>query len=138
MGSVQDEPGRVEALGMLCRFRQEFYDCLVRSADALFEVTDAVLCTDGPVRTLVDLTLAPENRRGHGALYDGLNCGRLANPSSGVAQQQGPSRPQNRRPTPSRRLRGSGRRQLTAPQRRSPPYVIAKNMTARRSPRDMT
>ncbi|TCJ30468.1 NF041680 family putative transposase, partial [Parafrankia sp. BMG5.11] len=37
----------------------------------------AVLCTDGPVRTLVDLTLAPEHRRGHGALYDGLNSGRL-------------------------------------------------------------
>lgn len=77
MGSVQDEPGRVEALGTLCRFRQEFHDCLTRRADALFEVTDAVLCTDGPVRTLVDLTLAPEHRRGHGALYDGLNSGRL-------------------------------------------------------------
>ncbi|WP_242419863.1 transposase, partial [Frankia sp. CpI1-P] len=36
-----------------------------------------MLCTDGPVRTLVDLTLAPEHRRGHGALYDGLNSGRL-------------------------------------------------------------
>ncbi|OHV45698.1 hypothetical protein BBK14_30020 [Parafrankia soli] len=76
MGSVQDEPGHVEALGRLCRFRQEFYACLTRRADALFEVTDAVLCTDGPVRTLVDLTLAPEHRRGHGALYDGLNSGR--------------------------------------------------------------
>ncbi|MEX5637854.1 NF041680 family putative transposase [Parafrankia sp. FMc2] len=77
MGSVQDEPGRVEALGRLCRFRQEFYDCLTRRADALFETAEAVLCTDGPVRTLVDLTLAPEHRRGHGALYDGLNSGRL-------------------------------------------------------------
>jgi hypothetical protein len=28
------------------------------------------LCTDGPVKTLVDLALAPEHRRGHGALYD--------------------------------------------------------------------
>ncbi|WP_018506085.1 NF041680 family putative transposase [Parafrankia discariae] len=77
MGSVQDEPGRVEALGRLCRFRREFYDCLTRRADALFEAVEAVLCTDGPVRTLVDLTLAPEHRRGHGALYDGLNSGRL-------------------------------------------------------------
>ncbi|ABD10485.1 hypothetical protein ThrDRAFT_04690 [Frankia casuarinae] len=77
MGSVQDEPGRVEALGRLCRFRLEFYDCLTRRADALFETAEAVLCTDGPVRTLVDLTLAPEHRRGHGALYDGLNSGRL-------------------------------------------------------------
>ncbi|WP_218040273.1 NF041680 family putative transposase [Actinomadura sp. WMMB 499] len=29
------------------------------------------------MRTLVDLALAPEHRRGHGALYDGLNCGGL-------------------------------------------------------------
>ncbi|MCK9928895.1 hypothetical protein MXD62_17210 [Frankia sp. Mgl5] len=66
MGDVQDEPGRVEALGRPCRFRQEFYDCLTRRADVVFEVMDAVLCTDGPVKTLVDLTLAPEHRRGHG------------------------------------------------------------------------
>jgi hypothetical protein len=32
---------------------------------------------DGAVRSLVDLTLTPEHRRGHGALYDGLNRGRL-------------------------------------------------------------
>jgi hypothetical protein len=31
----------------------------------------------GPVRTLVDLSLAPEHRRGHGALYDGLNQGTM-------------------------------------------------------------
>lgn len=29
-------------------------------ADALFELTEAVLCTDGPVKALVDLSLAPE------------------------------------------------------------------------------
>jgi hypothetical protein len=40
-------------------------------------VTDALLCTDGPVRSLVDLVLAPEHRRGHGGMYDGLNCGRV-------------------------------------------------------------
>nr|WP_229853381.1 transposase [Streptomyces violascens] len=43
----------------------------------LFELCDAPLCTDGPVRTLVDLALAPEHRRGHGALYGGLNQGRI-------------------------------------------------------------
>ncbi|MGO1052909.1 transposase [Crossiella sp. CA198] len=42
-------------------------------ADALFELADAVLCADGPVTSLVDLT--PEHRRGHGARYDGLNSG---------------------------------------------------------------
>ncbi|WSY97096.1 transposase [Streptomyces sp. NBC_00873] len=30
-----------------------------------------------PVKTLVDLSLAPEHRRGHGALYGALNHGRL-------------------------------------------------------------
>jgi hypothetical protein len=45
--------------------------------DALFELCDVLLCTDGPVRTLVDLALAPEHRRGHGALYGGLNYGQI-------------------------------------------------------------
>ena len=43
----------------------------------MFELTDAVLCADGPVRSLVGLSLAPEHRRGHGALYDAVNCGRI-------------------------------------------------------------
>jgi hypothetical protein len=53
------------------------YACLTARGDALFELCDALLCTDGPVRTLVDLALAPEHRRGHGALYSGLNDGRI-------------------------------------------------------------
>jgi len=61
----------------LARFRVAFYDCLTARADALFELTDALLCTEGPVRTLVELALAPEHRRGHGALYDALNHGRI-------------------------------------------------------------
>lgn len=68
--------GRVEGAD-LGSFRGEFYGCLTARADALFELTDAVLCADGPVRTLVELALTPEHRRGHGALYDGLNCGRI-------------------------------------------------------------
>jgi hypothetical protein len=59
----------------LARFRQEFYTSLTLRADALFELTDAVLCADGPVRSLVDLTLVAEHRRGHGAMYDALNQG---------------------------------------------------------------
>jgi hypothetical protein len=74
--SVHD-PDRVAAFGELVRFRQEFYECLAARADALFELADAVLCTDGPVRSLVGLSLAPEHRRGHGALYDGINHGRI-------------------------------------------------------------
>ena len=43
----------------------------------MFELTDAPLCTDGPVRTLVGRSLAPEHRRRHGAIYDALNHGRI-------------------------------------------------------------
>ncbi len=68
---------RVESLAVLSRFRTDLRDCLTARADALFELTDAMLCTDGPVRSLVDLALAPEHRRGHGALYAGLNRGGL-------------------------------------------------------------
>jgi hypothetical protein len=32
-------------------------------------------CADGLVKTLVGLALAPEHRRGHGALYDAVNRG---------------------------------------------------------------
>jgi hypothetical protein len=74
--SVHD-PDQKTALGELTRFREEFYRCLTARADALFELADAVLCTDGPVRSLVDLSLAPEHQRGHGALYDGINHGRV-------------------------------------------------------------
>lgn len=63
--------------GDLDRFRREFYASLTARADALFELTDAVLCADGPVRSLVDLTLVAEHRRGHGAMYDALSHGRV-------------------------------------------------------------
>ncbi|WP_203949961.1 transposase, partial [Planotetraspora thailandica] len=73
--SLLDDPARVESLTVLSRFRTDLYDCLTARADALFELTDALLCADGAVRSLVDLTLTPEHRRGHGAPYDALNCG---------------------------------------------------------------
>ena len=73
---VSGEAGPV-GLGDLEAFRAKFYDCLSTRADALFELTDAVLCSPGPVNTLVDLSLCPEHRRGHGALYDGLSSGAI-------------------------------------------------------------
>jgi hypothetical protein len=76
MISVHDA-GVAGALGDLSRFRYEFYQCLTARADALFELTDAVLCAEGPVTSLVELSLAAEHRRGHGALYDGVNQGRV-------------------------------------------------------------
>jgi hypothetical protein len=75
--SLLEDADRIEALSVLSRFRQDLYDCLTTRADSLFELTDALLCADGPVKSLVDLTLTPEHRRGHGALYDALNCGRI-------------------------------------------------------------
>ena len=64
-------------LGDLEAFRTKFCDSMSSRADALFELTDAVLCYPGPVSTLVDLSLCPEHRRGHGALYDGVNSGAI-------------------------------------------------------------
>ena len=63
--------------GDLAWFRREFYTSLTARADALFELTDAVLCADGPVTSLVELTLVAEHRRGHGAMYDALTAGRV-------------------------------------------------------------
>jgi hypothetical protein len=71
------EHPRPASLDDLNRFRGGFYDCLSARADVLFELCDALLCADGPVRSLVELTLTAEHRRGHGGLYDGLNAGRL-------------------------------------------------------------
>jgi hypothetical protein len=68
--------GRVRRAA-LARFRVAFYGCLTARADELFELTEAMLCSEGPVRTLVELALAPEHRRGHGALYDALNHGHV-------------------------------------------------------------
>jgi hypothetical protein len=36
-----------------------------------------ILCADGPITSLVELSLATEHRRGHASLYDGLNQGRI-------------------------------------------------------------
>jgi hypothetical protein len=73
-GGEQAHPASLDDLDV---FRGAFYDCLTLRADALFELTDAVLCAEGPVTTLVGLTLTAEHRRGHGGLYDGLGSGRI-------------------------------------------------------------
>lgn len=49
------------AAGDLARFRREFYQCLTRRADALFELCDAVLCAEGPVRSLAELSLVGDH-----------------------------------------------------------------------------
>src|ERR1700760_4619501 len=65
----------VPALELLAGFREDVYWSFTRRADALFELCDAVLCSPGRVTDLARLSLAAEFRRGHGALYDALNCG---------------------------------------------------------------
>jgi hypothetical protein len=59
----------------LCLFRQEFYRCLTSRADAMFELTDAVPCAD--VRSLAELSLVAEHRRGHGSAYAAVIDGRV-------------------------------------------------------------
>lgn len=71
-------PDTLTGSGELDRFRWELYASCTARADVLFELTDAILCADGPVRSLVELSLVAEHRRGHGALYYALACGALA------------------------------------------------------------
>src|SRR3954447_684127 len=78
MDSLLEHAADVESLAVLSRFRLEFHACLTARGDELFELADAVLRADGPVRTLAGLSLAPEHRRGHGALYDAVSHARLA------------------------------------------------------------
>ncbi len=47
------------------------------SCTALFEVCDALLCGQYRVHMLAELSLEPECRRGHGSVYDALNCGEI-------------------------------------------------------------
>ena len=61
----------------LREFRARLYGCLASRPDALFELADAILCADHAVTSLVQLSLVPEFRRGHGALYAALADGRV-------------------------------------------------------------
>jgi hypothetical protein len=77
---VEDGPGGRGGRGegaaeRLMAFRRVLHGCFTARADALFELADAVLCAEGPVRSLAELSLCPVFRRGHGALYDALACG---------------------------------------------------------------
>ncbi len=60
----------------LQRFRQGWHACLTRRADALFELTDALLAA-GPVISLPYLSLDGLHRRGHGSTYAALARGRV-------------------------------------------------------------
>ena len=69
--------GAVDRYLALREFRARLYGCLTARADACFELCDAILCADHAVTSLVQLSLVPEFRRGHGALYDALSAGQV-------------------------------------------------------------
>jgi hypothetical protein len=64
------------AFDTFCAFRSSLYNCLHRRADALFELTDALLTAE-PVPSPVHLSLQPSHRRGWGSLYNALSRGRI-------------------------------------------------------------
>src|SRR5258708_22801933 len=78
MDSLLEHAADVESPAVLSRFRADFRACLTARGDELFELADAVLCADGPVRTLAGLSLAPEHRRGPRAPYDAVNHGPIS------------------------------------------------------------
>jgi hypothetical protein len=57
-------------------FREKFYRCASLRADALFELTDAIL-TSGTVSSPPHLSLAPVHRRGWCSLYAALSQGHI-------------------------------------------------------------
>ena len=69
--------GAVDRYLALREFRARLYRCLTARPDACFELCDAILCADHAVTLLVQLSLVPEFRRGHGALYDALAAGQV-------------------------------------------------------------
>ena len=75
--AVQGGSGEGRARGVLAGFRGELYRCFARRPDALFEACDAVLGRPGRVHMLAELSLEPECRRGHGAVYDAVNAGQV-------------------------------------------------------------
>jgi DDE superfamily endonuclease len=75
--AVQDGQGGEQARGVLAVFRGELFGCFGTYRDTLFEVCDAVLCKQDRVHMAAELSLEPECRRGHGAVYQALNRGRV-------------------------------------------------------------
>ena len=66
-----------DALHAFRSFRNSFYECLDRRADALFDLADALLCADA-VPSPVHLSLQEaSHRRGWGSLYAALAHGTI-------------------------------------------------------------
>jgi len=67
-----------QAITELRDFRSSLHQCLSPWGDALFELTDAALCSPTPVGSVPSLSLEPEFRRSHGSLYKSLADGDVA------------------------------------------------------------
>ena len=70
-GHTMEPPDALQTL------RRSFYECFHRRADALFELTDAILTADGAAPSPVHLSLKASHRRGWGSLYAALDRGRI-------------------------------------------------------------
>lgn len=58
LDSLLEHACGVESLAALSRFGLDFHACLTARSDELSELADAVLCADGPVKSLAGLSLA--------------------------------------------------------------------------------
>jgi hypothetical protein len=74
---LADYPHRLAVLAGLQGFRAELHACCTHRADALVDLADALLSTQGPVASLPQLSLEPAHRRGWGSLYAALARGRI-------------------------------------------------------------
>ena len=81
---VEGKTGDDRARGLLAAFRGELYRCFATYRDALLELADAVLCKQDRVHMLAELSLEPECRRGHGAVYDAVSSGPGADRAAAV------------------------------------------------------
>jgi len=68
---------KLRGVSELVEFRSELYSCCTRWGDALFELADAGLCSNGPIGSVPTLSLEPEFTRSHGSLYKALAKGRI-------------------------------------------------------------
>ena len=85
-GEVEPDPCEdQQARVRLVAFRRELHGCFTRRADALPELTDAILCAGGPVRSPAELPVEPEFRRGHGSVHDALAGGRAGTQAAQAA-----------------------------------------------------
>jgi hypothetical protein len=70
-------PMPTSPLVRLGAFRDQLHACFSRRADALFELGDALLCSQTPFLSLPHLSLEPAHQRGWGSTYAALVCGRI-------------------------------------------------------------